>query len=48
MREDQDQDRPLLDPSPGWVTQDRHAAMTLVWFAVGAVLGIVVGWGVTR
>ena len=40
--------RPLLDPSPGWVSQDRHAGMTLVWFAVGVALGIVVGWGVAR
>jgi len=40
--------RPLLDPSPGWVSKDRHAGMTLVWFAVGVALGIVVGWGVFR
>ena len=44
---DQDQ-RPLFDPSPGWVSQDRHAVMTLAWFAVGVALGIIVGWGVAR
>lgn len=43
-----DQDRPFLDPSPGWVSQDRHAGMTLVWFAAGVALGIILGWGVFR
>lgn len=43
-----DEQRPLLDPSPGWVSQDRHAAMTLLWFAAGIALGCIVGWGVAR
>lgn len=45
MREEQ---RPLLDPSPGWVSQDRNAAMTVLWFAVGIAVGFAFAWGVLR
>ena len=42
-----DNNRPL-DPSPGWVTKDRHAAATLLWFAVGFIAGFVAGMEAMR